>query len=130
MESTLIVLYVADQGRSTVFYRAVLVSDPVLDVPGMTQFLLPGGATLGLMPFDAIRRLLPTLPHADGSGEASGAPRCELYLVVDDPSAFHRRALDSGATELDALAPRDWGDEAAYSLDPDGHVVAFAHPSG
>jgi len=126
VESTLIVLYVADQSRSTAFYRAVLGCEPVLDVPGMTQFLLPGGATLGLMPFEAIRRLLPTLPR----GGEDDTPRCELYLVVDDPGSFHGRALDSGATELDALAPRDWGDEAAYSLDPDGHVLAFAQPSG
>lgn len=122
VESTLIVLYVADQGRSTAFYGSVLGREPILDVPGMTQFLLPGGATLGLMPFEAIRRLLPSLPH----GEESQQPRCELYLVVDDPAVSHQRALDSGATELDALAPRDWGDEAAYSLDPDGHVLAFA----
>lgn len=90
----------------------------------MTQFVLPGGTTLGLMPIDAIRRLLPALPH----GDRSVTPRCELYLVVDDPDAFHRRALGCGGTELDALAPRDWGDEAAYSLDPDGHVLAFARP--
>ena len=126
MESTLIVLYVADQDRSTAFYRAVLICEPVLNVPGMTQFLLPGGATLGLMPVDAIRRLLPALAR----GKDAVAPRCELYLVVYDPGAFHRRALDSGAAELDALAPRDWGDDAAYSLDPDGHVLAFAQPSG
>ena len=28
--------------------------------------------------------------------------------------------------ELDPLRARDWGHLAAYSLDPDGHVLAFA----
>ena len=56
-------------------------------------------------------------------------PRSEVYLRVDDPAACHQRALDAGATELSRLAPRDWGDEAAYSLDPDGHVLIFARPT-
>jgi hypothetical protein len=28
------------------------------------------------------------------------------------------------------LAPREWGDLAACSLDPDRHVLAFARPAG
>jgi len=28
--------------------------------------------------------------------------------------------------ELSPMAQRSWGDSAAYSLSPDGHVVAFA----
>ncbi|PJB30817.1 MAG: glyoxalase, partial [Deltaproteobacteria bacterium CG_4_9_14_3_um_filter_65_9] len=43
-----------------------------------------------------------------------------------DPGASHRRALDNGARELSPLALRDWGHEAAYCLDLDGHVLAFA----
>ena len=35
----------------------------------------------------------------------------------------------AGAAELDGLVKRDWGDVAAYSLDPDGHVLAFARGS-
>ena len=53
-------------------------------------------------------------------------PRAELYLLVDDPAAFHGRALAEGGRELSPLAPREWGHEAAYCLDPDGHVLAFA----
>jgi uncharacterized glyoxalase superfamily protein PhnB len=55
-------------------------------------------------------------------------PRSEVYLLVDDPDTFHHRALSSGALELSPLAERDWGDLAAYSLDPDGHVLVFARP--
>jgi hypothetical protein len=30
------------------------------------------------------------------------------------------------AVELSPLAERSWGDQAAYCLDPDSHVIAFA----
>jgi catechol 2,3-dioxygenase-like lactoylglutathione lyase family enzyme len=118
------ILYVRDQARSRAFYAATLGSEPTLDVPGMTEFRLREGAILGLMPEAGIRRLLgAALPDP---ASASGIPRAELYLLVDDPAAYHARALGAGAVELDALAVRDWGHAAAYSLDPDGHVVAFA----
>ena len=125
MAQDLIILYVADQRAAATFYRRVLDAEPTLDVPGMTTFALPGGASLGLMPEEGIRRLLGgVLPDP---AEGSGIPRAELYLTVDDdPAAWHRRAIDAGATELSPLGARPWGDRAAYSLDPDGHVLAFA----
>ena len=36
------------------------------------------------------------------------------------------RAIEFGAREVSPLALRDWGHSVAYSLDPDGHVLAFA----
>jgi catechol 2,3-dioxygenase-like lactoylglutathione lyase family enzyme len=118
------ILYVADQARSAAFYRQVLNRAPRLDVPGMTEFELAEGAVLGLMPESGIRALLgPALPDP---AAARGAPRCELYLIVDDPAARHDRAIAAGAKELSAPAPRDWGHVAAYALDLDGHVLAFA----
>jgi len=119
-----LVLYVADQERSTRFYAAVLGTPPQLDVPGMTEFALGGGAVLGLMPAAGIRRLLPGLD----TGTAAVA-RAELYLRLDsveEAVAAHARALEAGAVELSAPAPRGWGDRAGYVRDLDGHVVAFA----
>lgn len=118
------ILYVADQEASSRFYSGVLGIEPCLEVPGMTEFELPGGARLGLMPEGGIKKLL-----GDGlpdPASASGIPRSEIYLHVEDPARFHARALGKGARELSPLQPRGWGDIAAYSLDPDGHVVAFA----
>ena len=119
-----LVLYVRDQAAATSFWTTVLETSPVLDVPGMTELELNDGCVLGLMPATGIRALLgPDLPDPAGAGAAA---RCELYLLVDDPDAHHARAIAAGARELSPLAPRDWGDEVAYSLDPDHHVVAFA----
>lgn len=124
MSATHLILYVADQRRSAAFWTAVLARAPRLDVPGMTEFDLPGGAVLGLMPEAGIRRLLGArLPDPSA---ARGVPRAELYLLVDDPQALHARALAAGAVELDPLRPRNWGQRVAYALDPDGHVLASA----
>lgn len=118
------ILYVADQERSMAFYSEVLAIKPRLHVKGMTEFVLPSGAILGLMPEAGISELLgPLLPDP---AAGSGIPRAELYLVLDNPHEFHVRALAAGARELSSYAPRSWGHTAAYSMDPDGHVLAFA----
>ena len=119
------IFYVIDQEKSTKFYGKVLGKAPRLNVPGMTQFDLPGGSTLGLMPTAGIKLLLgDSLPDPQS---AAGIPRSELYLLVDAPSAYLQRAIDAGAVELSPVLPRDWGDDAGYCLDPDAHVLAFAH---
>lgn len=124
---TLFILYVADQVRSRDFYAAVLTIQPRLDVPGMTEFALPGGGVLGLMPQAGIKKLLgERLPNP---ARGQGIPRAELYLTLSDPDRYHAGALAAGAVELSPLQPRDWGHCVAYSLDPDGHVLAFAMPS-
>lgn len=118
------ILYVSDQETSQRFYRRALGREPRLHVPGMTEFDIDG-AVLGLMPESGIRRLLgPALPDPS---TARMAPRAEVYLVVDDARPLHLRALEAGGREISPVLPRDWGHEAGYLLDPDGHVVAFAH---
>ena len=123
------ILYVADQQRSTSFYTAALAVMPHLDVPGMTEFAIGPSVVLGLMPTAAIGRLLPDLPVATATTATATdepAARAELYLLVDDPVAAHQRALQAGARELSPVQARDWGHTVGYSLDPDGHVLAFA----
>jgi catechol 2,3-dioxygenase-like lactoylglutathione lyase family enzyme len=117
-----LIFYVRDQAGSTSFFRRVLLSEPILDVPGMTEFAL-GGAVLGLMPEKGIVALL---GEQVDPARANGAPRAELYLLVDDVDAYHARALAAGARELSGPRVRDWGHRVAYSSDADGHVLAFA----
>ena len=118
------ILYVHDQTKSTEFYRSVLQTDPVLDVPGMTEFEVAPGSRLGLMPISGIRKILRTAMPDPENGH--GIPRCELYLPVDEPSAFHGRAVANGGISIEDDQDRDWGDRVAYCADPDGHVLAFA----
>ena len=120
------ILYVEDQKRSMKFYRAVLGAEPILDVPGMTEFRLSDDAVLGLMPEQGIKRLLgDSLPDP---APARGIPRSEIYLVVDDARVYHDCAKENGAAELSSVQKRDWGHQVGYVLDPDGHVLAFAEP--
>jgi uncharacterized protein len=118
------ILYVKDQARSNTFYSQVLGLQPSLNVPGMTEFTLSDTCILGLMPETGIRRLLgDKLPDPTRS---PGVPRSEIYLLISHPLVYHQRAIQAGAVELSGLENRDWGHRAAYCLDPDGHVLAFA----
>lgn len=120
----MLILYVADQRRSCEFYRRVLAEDAHLDAPGMTEFVVGENVLLGLMPEAGIKRLLGgSIPDP---ASASGTPRAELYLRVEGAADYHQRALAAGASELSGLAGRDWGETVAYSMGPDGHVLAFA----
>lgn len=121
---THVILYVKDQTASTDFYCHVLGIEPCLNVPGMTEFKLSEACVLGLMPEAGIKRLLgAVLPDPKG---AQGIPRAEVYLVVTDAATYYRRALQKGASALSDLALRNWGQEVAYCLDLDAHVLAFA----
>ena len=71
-----LIFCVADQKASSKFYSRALALQPRLDVPGMTEFELDGGAVLGLMPVAGIKRLLgDKLPDP---AKAAGIPRAEL----------------------------------------------------
>ncbi len=118
------ILYVRDQRRGAEFYAAVLATSPQLNVPSMTEFVLPGGSVLGLMPETGMVSLLgPVLPDPR---LANGVPRSELYLVVQEALPFIVRATTLGARMLSPLQHRDWGHSAGYFLDRDGQVLAFA----
>ncbi len=123
VHAALFILYVADQARARDFYRCVLAAEPVLDVPGMTEFDL-GGATLGLMPAADMEALLP------GEVRAGAGQRCELYLRRGDAAAALARAAAGGGRLLDGLRDRSWGERTGYLLDPDGHVLALAAAAG
>ena len=118
------IIYVADQQKSKEFYEKILGYEPVLDVPGMTQFLINEGCKLGLTPESWIAKILNGKTKNPAAG--NGIPRCEIYLMVDNPAVFHELALQLGAKNISDVADRDWGHKAAYVQDFDGHIVAFA----
>ncbi len=122
MREAYFILYVSDQAHSARYYGEVLALEPTVDVPGITEFPLRDGSTLAVMPVGFAKKLLGDSVFPS----ASNVPKAELYLVVDDPAGHHRRALERGARELSPMQPRNWGHRAAYSVDRDGHVLAFA----
>ena len=120
----MIILFVADQERSKLFYEAVLEKKPVLDVPGMTEFFLTDNFKLGLMPENGIAKIL--IPQTVHPASGNGIPRCELYLFVKNPAESLQSAINAGASGISKAEERSWGDQVAYCADPDGHVIAFA----
>ena len=118
------ILYVAHQEKSKLFYATVLNKAPVLDVPGMTEFLLGEKTKLGLMPEKGINKILAgTTPNPS---DGNGIPRCELYLKSENLDVYYQNAIKAGAKIVSKPSPRDWGDLVAYVADPDGHIIAFA----
>ncbi len=121
---SIFIIYVANQEKSRNFYREILQKEPILDVPGMTEFDINESTKLGIMPENGIAKLL-------GSGiihpsKGNGIPRCELYLTVDSPTLYYENALKAGAHAISESCKRDWGDEVAYCSDFDGNILAFA----
>lgn len=121
------ILYVRDQDASAAFYEKLLDMRPSLHVPGMTEFVLGDHCILGLMPEKGIKRLLGESIRDPET--TNGISRAELYLQVPNPNDFLSRAEELGARLLSPLQTRNWGDEAGYISDPDGHVIAFAAKS-
>lgn len=124
MNAIQFILYVTNQQASKTFYSHILNLDPVLDVPGMTEFQLSENCKLGLMPENGIAKILGDKTPHPKSG--NGIPRCELYLSVSKIECYFSRAIASGAKIISEVAPRDWGDKVGYISDPDGHIIAFA----
>jgi len=124
MKQVEFILYVSDQSKSRDFYKKILQLEPMLDVDGMTEFLLAENCKLGLMPVNGIVKILKDKTPNPETG--NGIPRCELYLHVDNIEEYFNRAIDSGAKEISAVKLRDWGDIVGYVADPDKHIIAFA----
>ena len=118
------IYFVVDQSRTLDFYTKTLHIEPTMNVPGMLEFTMPDGSKFGFMPEEGIKSLLGK-KFPDPS-QAKGVPRAEIYFIVNDAAKFHTRALENGEVEIKSLQKMPWGDSVAYSLDPDGHVLAFA----
>jgi hypothetical protein len=118
------IFYVANQQKSRDFYQQLLQQQPVLDVPGMTEFRINDKTKLGLMPETGIHRLLGDKILSPAL--ARGIPRSEIYIYVNKPEEYYKRALAGGAKAVSSMQLRSWGDEVAYCADLDGHILAFA----
>lgn len=119
-----IILYVKDQLQSKVFYENLFRCQPIIDVPGMTEFNLSDYCKLGLMPNSGIAKII--TPHTLHPDLGLNIPRCELYLQVDDILLEYEHALKIGAKLIQPIMEMNWGDKVCYFADPDGHIIAFA----
>ncbi|MBI4701685.1 MAG: VOC family protein [Deltaproteobacteria bacterium] len=115
----------ADLDRSRVFYRTAFGWPVRVDVPVYVEFELPDGRGLGLYAREGFARNTGVTPAAVSEGQITST---ELYFHVDDLDDAVQRLTTAGARLLSPMAPRDWGDDAAYFADPDGNVLVVASP--
>lgn len=123
----LTILYVTDLARARAFYDAALALEKTVDVPVYVEYRINAGARLGLMPQANTRHFLGE--RLGAMKPADGCPRGEIYLHVPDLHAVVARLQRLGSPCTSPLARRDWGDDAAYFLDPDGYVLVVAAPA-
>jgi len=122
MQRPIFIIYVTSQEKSTMFYQSVFNKQPVLNVPGMTEFEINDNTLFGIMEEKGIKRLLPDIPNP---ADATGIPRSELYLITDNVNDSLNRVKLSGGKIISELSERSWGDKVGYAMDPDGHIIAF-----
>jgi catechol 2,3-dioxygenase-like lactoylglutathione lyase family enzyme len=121
----LTIIAVENLASAVAFYTKVLGWRRSVDVPVYAELEGPGGMRLGLYDRKGFGRNIGRPPARIAHGDI--APT-ELYFHVDDLEAAMGRMKDVAAEVLSPLAPREWGDEAAYFADPDGNVIVLARP--
>jgi catechol 2,3-dioxygenase-like lactoylglutathione lyase family enzyme len=119
-------LAVADVERAAAFYTASFGWRRLVSVPVYVELEMGPARALGLYLRDgfAVNTGRPATPPRDGHTTST-----ELYFRYDDAQPVMDALTAAGASLLSALAPRAWGDHAAYFADPDGNVIAVARPS-
>ncbi len=122
---SIVLLAVADLPRALRFYRDAFGWPQTVDAPVYAELELPGGQRLGLYAHEGFARNLGEPPALAPPGRVTGT---ELYFHAADVPAAIARIEAAGARLVSPLAPRGWGDEAAYFADPDGNVLVVARP--
>lgn len=118
------ILAVDNLERSLAFYAAAFDWSVRTQSGNYAELSLPGGMGLALCTREGFEKYItksPPLSSADVSP-------VQIYLRTDDLPRAVAKLHAAGAKPLSKAAPRDWGEEAAYFSDPDGHVLVVARP--
>jgi hypothetical protein len=91
------------------FYPTALGFEPQLDAPGLTEFGCGASAVLGLMPTEAIKRLLPGVPDADGTLLLLRAPSSTSVSPTRSRHVSVRSMRVPGAQPSEGTRLGPWG---------------------
>lgn len=119
------VLAVSDMRRSLTFYQSVFDWKIRIEKKGYVEFELPGGRGLALSARESFEVVTGSVPHEIDDNNTSGT---QVYLRCEEMPKVIARLHSVGARLLSGVKERDWGDEAGYFADPDGHVLVIARP--
>ncbi len=114
------ILFVQELQASSRLYREAFGWKTTVDAPNFVEF----ESGVGLMHRPAAASFAgPARAMALRPPDALSA---ELYVYVDDAKAVLRHLQTLGAQLSSPFQKRDWGDEAGYVIDADGHVLGIA----
>ena len=119
------ILAVADLSRSLDFYTKAFDWSIRTQSKSYAEFELPGGLALALCTAEGFEKIVGSPPRLAENGVSS----VQVYLRSDDLPRSIARLHAAGARALSKASDRDWGEEAAYFADPDGHVLVVSRPS-
>lgn len=124
-----VIFAVSELGRALDFYDRAFgwPRNEWIDYTNYVELLPPDGGALGLFERDGFAQTVGAAPIDVPNGQIAPA---YLYVRVEDVEALTARIEEAGGRPLSALAPRSWGEEAAWFADPDGNVVAVARSAG
>lgn len=123
-----VIFAVSDLARSLEFYERAFgwPRNEWIDYTNYVELLPPDGGALGLFERDGFAETVGADPTDVPDGRVAPA---YLYVRVEDIEAAAARVEAVGGRLLSPLAPRSWGEVAAWFADPDGNVVAVAQPA-
>ena len=120
------ILYVEDVKRSVLFYQAAFdLKVKFLDEAGDFGEMDTGTTSLAF----SSRELMTTL-NKNPSAPKPQAPCFEIAFTTDDVASALARALQCGATLVQAPEQMPWGQTVAYVTDLDGFLVELCTPMG
>jgi flavin reductase (DIM6/NTAB) family NADH-FMN oxidoreductase RutF/predicted enzyme related to lactoylglutathione lyase len=119
------ILATNDLARSVGFYTKAFDWQVRVHSKTYVEFELPGGLGLALCTPNGFERCIGCKPNLP----SEGVTPVQVYLRSDDLARTIARLHAAGARPLSKLKSRDWGEEAAYFTDPDGHVLVVSRPT-
>ncbi len=118
------ILVVENLHKSKMFYQLLFDVEPVVDETNIVELKLNENFILGLITKELPAKLFDAeLMVKFKLDKASSA---ELYFECDNAEKIHAKALQLGCLELSPFQQRVWGHSVGYSVNHDGHVLAFA----
>jgi catechol 2,3-dioxygenase-like lactoylglutathione lyase family enzyme len=123
-----VIFAVTDLERSLAFYEQALgwPRNERIGYSNYVELLPTDGGALGLYARDGFAGTVGAEPFSVENGAVAPA---YLYVRVDDVESSVARIEAAGGRPLSPLAPRRWGETAAWFADPDGNVIAVASPT-
>lgn len=120
------ILYVEDVRKSLAFYEAAFgLKTKFLHESGDFGELDTGGTSLAF----SSRRLMTLLKKNPQAADAR-SPCFEVAFTTEDVQAAQDRAIQAGATLIQAPERMPWGQTVAYVADPDSFLVEICTPVG